>query len=149
MSPLQQSFGSHGRQNPRELGDLRHVALPEECALVRIKPTSKEVERDPPAVGPQSFRIINRRQGMIIGNEIKRFALRLQRNGRPHHPEIIPDMKNAGRLNPGENTHCKFPILPSLVRRFSQSLRLCALSMSAGSSAVVSSNIREKMNGMV
>src|SRR5207248_9451179 len=92
-------------QNPGEFGHLGHVALPEGCAAIRIETASEKIQCYSPAIGSECFRIIDRRERVIIGDEIKRLALCLERNCRPHHPEIISDVKNAGGLNAGKNAH--------------------------------------------
>src|SRR5437762_9348153 len=45
---------------------------------------------------------------MIIGDEVKRFALGLKRDGRSHHAEVIADVQNATGLNTGEDAHGSF-----------------------------------------
>ena len=42
---------------------------------------------------------------MIVGDEIKRFALVLQVDGRLHRAEEIPDVKFSAGLEAGENAH--------------------------------------------
>ena len=42
---------------------------------------------------------------MVVGDEIKRLAFILQGNRRPHHTEVIPDMKDATGLDAGKNAH--------------------------------------------
>src|SRR5205085_11096750 len=92
---------------PGELGHLRDIALPEERAPLHVETAGQKVQRDPPAICPQRLRIIDRSEGVIIGNEIKGLVCRrfLERDRRPHHPEIISDMKNAGGLDAGKNAH--------------------------------------------
>jgi len=105
MRAFEESLGRHRRQNPGKLAHLGDVALPEERALVGVETAGEKVECYSPAVCPERLRVIDRRERVVIGDEIKGFALRLKRDGRPHHPEIIPDMKNAGGLNAGKNAH--------------------------------------------
>jgi hypothetical protein len=45
---------------------------------------------------------------MVIGDEIKRFALGLQRHRRLHHAKIIPDVQGAAWLEAGKNAHVFF-----------------------------------------
>ena len=77
--------------------------MPKERRAVRIESAGQKIERDAAAVFAQHFRIAHTGQRMIIRDEIKRFALGLQRDGRPHHAEIIPDVQRAARLNTGKN----------------------------------------------
>src|SRR5437763_1812921 len=72
------------------------------CAL-RIESARQKIERDAPAIGAQNFRIAHAGERMIIGDEVKRFALGLQRDGRSHHAEVIADVQNATGLNTGED----------------------------------------------
>ena len=42
---------------------------------------------------------------MIIGDEIKRLALGLERDRGPHHAEIVADVEDAAGLDAGKNAH--------------------------------------------
>jgi hypothetical protein len=42
---------------------------------------------------------------MVIGDKIKRFALGLQRDGRPHHAKIITNVQGTAGLEAGQNAH--------------------------------------------
>src|SRR5215213_6652101 len=42
---------------------------------------------------------------MVIGDEVKRLTLLLQRNRRPHHAEVIADVQNAAGLDAGKDAH--------------------------------------------
>ena len=70
-----------------------------------IKSAREKIERHAPAVRAQSLRVAHTGKRMIIGNEIKRFALSLERDGWPHHAEVIADVQNAAGLDAGENAH--------------------------------------------
>src|SRR5437868_4396639 len=107
MTALEKRFRCDARQDPGQLRDLRHVALPKERPPLHVQTAREKIQRDPPAVAVERLRIVNRRQRMIIGDEIKRLVLLgfLKGNGRPHHPEIISDVENAGGLNAGKNAH--------------------------------------------
>ena len=89
------------RQNPGQLGDFRHIGLLEEDRLLRIQSASQKIQRHIERVLPPLLGIEQRRHRMIIGDEIKRLALLLQLDGRPHHPEIISEMQRARRLDAG------------------------------------------------
>src|SRR5437588_9912628 len=107
MSAFEKRFRRHRRQNPGELGHPRDIALPEERPPLHVETAGQKVQREPPAICPQRLRIIDRGESVIIGDEIKGLVCRrfLERDRRPHHPEIISDMKNAGGLNAGKNAH--------------------------------------------
>jgi hypothetical protein len=42
---------------------------------------------------------------MVIGDEIKRFALGLQRDRRPYHAKIVADVQSTAGLDSGQNAH--------------------------------------------
>ena len=46
-----------------------------------------------------------RGERVIIGDEIKRFALVLQRDSGTHRPEIVSDMEGAGGLDARKDAH--------------------------------------------
>ena len=121
MRALEQSHRRDGGQNPGELGDLRHIGLAEERGPFRIEPAGEKIERHAPAVFPQRLRILQAGERVIIGDEIKRLALGLERDRRPHHAEIIPDVENAAGLNAGKNAHeISLPVVLSEVDAVTQ-----------------------------
>src|SRR6266571_8221183 len=79
--------------------------MPEKYCALRIEPARQKIERDAPAVRAQDFWIAHTRERMIIGDEVKRFAFGLQRDGRPHHAEVVADVQNAAGLNTGQDSH--------------------------------------------
>ena len=101
MSALEQTHRRDGRQDPGQLGDLRNVRLPEKRGALGIETARQKIERNAPAVFPQRVRIAQAGQRVIIGDEIERFAFGLQRDGRPHHAEVIADVQSAAGLNAG------------------------------------------------
>src|SRR4029077_11754455 len=79
--------------------------MPKERRALRIEPARQKIECDAMAVCAQRFRVAQTRERMVIGDEIKRFALRLKRDSRLHHAKIIADVQSAAGLNTGENAH--------------------------------------------
>ena len=79
--------------------------MPKKRCALRIESTRQKIERHASAVRAQGLRIAHTGERMIIGDEIQRFTLGMQRNGWLHHAEIIADVQSTTRLNAGENTH--------------------------------------------
>src|SRR5678815_2019369 len=79
--------------------------MPKECRAFRIEPAGQKIERDTSAVCAQHFRVAQTRERMVIGDEIKRFALGLQRHRRPHHAKIIANVQSTAWLKTGKNAH--------------------------------------------
>ena len=52
MTAFEQRFGCDSRQDPGQLSDLRHVALPKKRAALDVETAREKIQRDPPAVGP-------------------------------------------------------------------------------------------------
>ena len=78
--------------------------MPKKRCPLWIKSAREKIERHAPAVRAQSLRVAHTGKRMIIGNEIKRFALGLERDGWPHHAAIrlgerIFAKSAAGRLS--------------------------------------------------
>ena len=65
----------------------------------RIETAGEKIERDATAVLAQHCWIADTGERMIIGDKIKCFALRLQRNRGPHHAEVIADVQHAAGLD--------------------------------------------------
>src|SRR5439155_4797505 len=53
----------------------------------------------------QSDWIAQTGEGVVIGDEVERFAFVLQCDRRPHHAKVIADMQNAARLYARKDTH--------------------------------------------
>ena len=98
---FEQPLRRNGRQNPGQLRDLRYIALFEERSAFGIETGRKKIDRNTPDVFAENVRVAHTGQRVIIGNEIKRFALILKRDSGPHHAEIIADVQEAARLNAG------------------------------------------------
>ena len=105
MSALQQSHRRYGAENPGQLSYLRHIGLAEERGPLRIKSAGEEIERHPARIFAQGLRIAQAREGMIIGDEVKRLALSLERDGGPHHAKIVADVEDAAGLDAGKDAH--------------------------------------------
>src|SRR5437867_792098 len=79
--------------------------MPKERRALRIESAGQKIECDAAAVCAQGFGVAQTGERMIIGNEIKRFALGLERDGRLHHAKIIADVQRTAWLNTGQNAH--------------------------------------------
>src|SRR5215472_2545883 len=79
--------------------------MPKERCALRIEPAGQKIECDAAAVCAQHFRVAQTCERMVVSNEVKRFALCLQRDGRPHHAKIIADVQSTAGLNAGQNSH--------------------------------------------
>jgi hypothetical protein len=75
--------------------------LAEERGVFRIEAAGQKIERNVARAFTQRFRIADAGKRVVFGNEIKGFALGLQRNRRPHHAEIIADVQRATGLDAG------------------------------------------------
>jgi hypothetical protein len=49
---------------------------------------------------------------MIIGDEVKRLILGLERDGRSHHPKIVADVQDAAGLDAGKDAHVEWSESP-------------------------------------
>src|SRR5262249_6463722 len=81
------------------------IALPEKCRAFRVETASQEIDGNATSIFTQNRRIPNAGKGVIIGNEIIRFAFGLESDGGPHHPEVITDVEDAAGLYARKNTH--------------------------------------------
>src|SRR5215831_19646468 len=79
--------------------------MPKERCALRIESARQKIECHAAAVRAQHFRVAQTCERMVVGNKIKRFALGLQRDGRPHHAKIIADVQSTAGLNAGQNSH--------------------------------------------
>src|SRR5262245_42737511 len=79
--------------------------MPKERCALRIESACQEIECNAAAVCLQYFRVAQTRERMIIGDEIKRFALGLQRHRRLHHAKIIANVQSTAWLKTGKNAH--------------------------------------------
>jgi len=75
--------------------------LTEKRGPLRIEAARQKIERDTTRIFTQRLWIADAGERVVLGNEIKRFALGLQRNRRPHHAEIIADVQHAAGLYSG------------------------------------------------
>ena len=78
---------------------FRHVGLTEEDRALGIQAAGQEIQRHVQAILATCGGVGQRGHGVVIGNEVIRFALLLQVKGRAHHPEIIPEVQRAGGLD--------------------------------------------------
>src|SRR5437870_8584823 len=79
--------------------------MPKKGCALGIESAGQKIECDASAVCAQRFRIAQTGERMIIGNEVKRFALGLERDGRLYHAKIIADVQRTAWLNTGQNAH--------------------------------------------
>src|SRR6188472_1121975 len=79
--------------------------MPKKRCALGIEAARQKVERNAVAVCAQHFRVAQSCERMIISDEIKRFALGLQRYGRPHHAKIIADVQSPAGLDTGKDSH--------------------------------------------
>ena len=70
VSAFQEPHIRHAAQDPSEFGDLWQIRLSIEYALVGIEPKSEEISRDSVRIFAHACGIVNRRHGVIIGDEI-------------------------------------------------------------------------------
>ena len=105
MRQLKSRDRGYGRENPGQLGDLWHIALPEEGGFVWIQSASEEIEGHTPAILAQNGGFADAGERVIVCDEVKGFAFILERDRRSHHAEVVADVQNAGRLNAGKNAH--------------------------------------------
>ena len=75
--------------------------MPKKRRAFRIESACQKIERDTSAVRAQRLRIAQTGKCMVVGDEIKRFTLGLQRDGGLHHPKVIADVQSTAGLNPG------------------------------------------------
>ncbi len=112
MAPFQQAQRRHVRQQPGQFVHLRQIALAVKRGPFGIQPAGQEVQRHVPGALAQGLGVRHRRQPVVVRDEQKGLALLLQLQGRPHHPEIVPDVQLARGLNTRQNSHD--PFSPSL-----------------------------------
>ena len=101
--PFQQTHRGDGAQNPGQLCDLRHVALQEETGAGGVQAAGEKIQRDAPVVFAQFRRVLHAVERVVIGDEIKRLALGLERDGGTHRAEVVAEVEDAGRLDARED----------------------------------------------
>jgi hypothetical protein len=79
--------------------------MPKKRRALGIESARQKIECDAAAVCAQHFRVAQTRERMVIGDKIKRFALRLQGDRRPHHAKIIANVQGTAGLKAGQNAH--------------------------------------------
>ena len=104
VAALEQTQRCHGAEDPGQQGNFRDVGLAEEEGLVRREAAGEKVEGHVARVAAQGCRIMQRSESVEIGDEVKRFPLILQFDGRTHHAKIIAQMQCAGGLDAGKDT---------------------------------------------
>jgi hypothetical protein len=65
----------------------------------RVQAASEEIHSGFLHVLTKRFAILDRRESVIIGDEIIGLALILETNGRLHHSKVVPDMKGPAGLD--------------------------------------------------
>ena len=127
MGPFEQAHAGDGREDPGQLGHLRHVRLAVEGGLVRVEAEGEVVEghvADVVAenfcsgaslalqllrrlrVGPDCF--AERGQGVVVGDEVEALPLVLQGDVLLDGPEVVAQVQLAGRLDAGEDSLGRF-----------------------------------------
>ena len=102
----EQAHRRAGHQQPIKFGDLGHVGLHEERRAVGIEPQGQQIGGGVERVLPKLLAVADRRQGVQVGDEIKRLlGLILQFDVLPNRAEIVAPVKTTCRLNAGENSH--------------------------------------------
>ncbi len=102
MAAFQKSHRRLRHQKPRQLGHFGHVGLHEQRGLLGIKAQRQQIQRGVQRVSGQRFPVPHRRQGVQVGDEVKRRLVAvLQRDVLPDRAKIIAPVKAARRLNAG------------------------------------------------
>ncbi len=85
----------HSHEEPRELGDLRHVRLAEEGRPLRIEAQGEIRQCHLAGVVLQYLRVVDRREGVQIGNEVKRLLVILQVDVLTDGTEVVAPMRHT------------------------------------------------------
>src|SRR6476660_10330672 len=100
--------------------------MPKQCRALRIESTCQKIECDAAAVCAQYLRVAQTRERVVIGDEIKRFTLGLQRDLRPNHPKVMADVQSTAWLDTGKDSHAFFLCHVERSRDISNCLIGCA-----------------------
>ena len=103
VRPLEQAHAGDRREDPGQLGHLGHVRLAEEGRLRGVEAERQVVEGDVADVLAQERGVLDRRQGVVVGDEVEALALVLQRDVLPDGAEVVAEVQLARRLDAGED----------------------------------------------
>ncbi len=100
VTPLQQAHGRHAGQDPRQLGNLGNIRLPEENRPCRVQAQRQITQRDLLSQTADLLGVAQTGQGMVICNEIEAFvAFLLKPDVLTHGAEVIAKVQFAGWLD--------------------------------------------------
>ena len=99
MGPLDEPEACHTAENPGQLGDLRHIGLPPEDGIFRVKTAGQPGRSDVIRVRSKGIRVSDSRQGMIVRNEIEGFHLAAHIDGGLDHAKIMAPVNQTRRLD--------------------------------------------------
>ena len=105
MAALEQAHRAHRREDPRQLVDLRHVALAEEHRALRVQPAGEEIHRQLAVQRRSSAPLLDRGHRVVVGDEVEPLALVLQAHRRLHRPEVVAQVQLPARLESRQNAH--------------------------------------------
>ncbi len=101
--PLQQAHVRHRAENPGEFGNLGNIGLAEEDGAVGVESEGQVIQGDVQRVLPQCFRVVDGRQGVIVGDEIEALRLVLQGDVLANGAEVVAEVQLARRLDAAED----------------------------------------------
>ena len=108
----------HAIQQPSQLSMLRHAALVENDALLRIETRSQQTCSHLASAGAQGRRILLDGNGMEVNNAVDAVIFLLHRDPILDGAEIISKVQITGRLHTGEHAfHASGPLLRNIICR--------------------------------
>ena len=113
MGAFEQSDRRHGIEYPGEFAHLRHVRLTEKYRPVKIDAAGDEIEREVDYPFPERLRIRVGGERVVVGDEKETLAFVLKCADLADRPEIISEVRRAGRLYSGQYSHFIFPSVSS------------------------------------
>ena len=99
VGALKQTHGRDGGEQPGELVHLRHIALAEEHRFRGIEAAGEEGGRGVEGVLAQRGGVGERRERVVIGDEIEGLALLGQLNRGLDRAKVVAEVQRAGGLN--------------------------------------------------
>ena len=102
MSAFELTCREEAAQHPGELEDFRNRRLAIEERAFRIQSTSEPGSGDIEDVTAEGDWVADRRQRVIVGDEVERSKALDQRKRRPDRSEIVSKVRSVGGLDPSQ-----------------------------------------------
>ena len=105
--PLEPADRRDGHQQPRQFGVLGPVALDEQRAALGVEPEGEQRGRHLPGPTAQQRGVVGAGQRVVVDDAVDRLVLVLEAHVVADRAQVVAEVDDPGRLDPGEDARLR------------------------------------------